>query len=270
LVSRALFRSAYKCISLVFAREWEISLKISGYNHAFYQEQMDGSVRSAAAVVPLVLALLPVRSVCDVGCGAGTWLSVFMKHGIADVLGMDGDYVPAEYLRIPRSAFRPTDLCRPIVVGRTFDLAVSLEVGEHLPEASAEGFVRGITRLAPVVLFSAAIPNQGGQDHINEQWPDYWERLFLAQDYRVIDVLRGAVWENDDVEWWYRQNILLYVRERELANYPALQTAAAEKQPPRRLVHPLMLEVAVKRPSRVVGMANTIVRTVKSTFAPRV
>jgi hypothetical protein len=239
---------------------------MKSYNHAFYQEQMAGSVRSARAVVPLVLDLVPAHSVCDVGCGAGTWLSVFMNRGISDALGLDGDYVPAEYLHIPRAAFKPSDLRQPINIERTFDLAVSLEVAEHLPAEHADAFVGSLTRLAPVVLFSAAIPSQGGRDHINEQWPDYWERLFGAYGYRAVDVLRPRIWENDDVEWWYRQNIFLYVRETDLPKYPQLLIAASEPQLPRRLVHPIMFDRLRTRPNRIVGVANTVMRNVKAFF----
>lgn len=237
------------------------------YDKAFYKDQMAGSARSARAVVPLVLALVPARSVCDVGCGVGTWLSAFMKEGVADALGLDGDYVPAEYLHVPRSAFRPLDLRRPIELERVFDLTVSLEVAEHLPDAYAETFVKSLTRLAPVILFSAAVPNQGGHDHVNEQWPDYWERLFQKENYRAIDALRPRIWENADIEWWYCQNIFLYVREGELSKYPALAAAAAEPQMPRRVVHPIMFERMLKRPNRFAGMATAVARNMRVGFA---
>jgi hypothetical protein len=61
---------------------------------------------------------------------------------------------------------------------RTFDLAICLEVAEHLPPEAAEGFIDSLTRLAPVVLFSAAITFQVGNQHLNGQWPDYWATLF--------------------------------------------------------------------------------------------
>jgi hypothetical protein len=233
------------------------------YDKAFYEDQMTGSARSARAVVPLVLALVPAHSVCDVGCGVGTWLSAFMKEGVDDALGLDGDYVPAEYLHVPRSAFRSSDLRRPIELERVFDLTVSLEVAEHLPDAYAETFVKSLTRLAPVILFSAAVPHQGGHDHVNEQWPDYWERLFRKENYHAVDALRPRIWENTDIEWWYCQNMFIYVREGELAKYPALAAAAAEPQMPRRVVHPIMFERMLRRPSRLAGMATAAVRSMR-------
>ena len=175
--------------------------------------------------MPQVLELLRPRSVVDVGCGCGTWLAVFRRHGVEDVLGIDGDYVDREQLDIPREQFFPHDLMTRLRLGRTFDLAMSLEVAEHLPPEAATGFVASLTRLAPRVLFSAAVPHQGGEGHVNRQWPAYWAELFGAHGYVAIDCFRRGLWLDERVEWWYAQNVLLYVRrdrldealERELA-----------------------------------------------------
>ena len=63
--------------------------------------------------------------------------------------------------------------------------------------------------VAPVVLFSAAIPGQGGVGHKNEQWPDYWANRFATHGYSVSGALRWRIWNDDRVENWYRQNLLL-------------------------------------------------------------
>jgi len=159
--------------------------------------------------VPIILDWVQPKRVVDVGCGDGTWLSVFREQGVIDVLGIDGDYVEPENLQIPVHQFMTWNLTQPVLLNQTFDLAVSLEVAEHLPEESAFGFVDTLVRLSDVVLFSAAIPHQGGTNHINEQWPDYWIALFEAQGYIAIDILRGRIWDNAEVQPWYAQNGVL-------------------------------------------------------------
>jgi SAM-dependent methyltransferase len=188
------------------------------YTTEFFDTIRDGSRRSAEVVVPIVLEILKPTSVIDVGCGDGTWLSVFIEMGVKDVCGLDGKYVNATQLRIPQDLFKPTDLSSPFTVARKFDLAMSLEVAEHLPPSSAKGFVESLSRLAPLVLFSAAIPLQGGTNHLNEQWPDYWVELFGAHDYLPIDFIRGRIWSNPQVEWYYAQNTLLFARPECLGN----------------------------------------------------
>ena len=71
---------------------------------------------------------------------------------------------------------------------------------------------RGVRRYGGV-LFSAAIPLQEGIDHQNEQWPEYWAERFEREGYSVLDPLRKKIWQNKNVEFWYIQNILLYVHQ---------------------------------------------------------
>jgi SAM-dependent methyltransferase len=209
------------------------------YSEQFYQTHQDGARRSARAIVPLVLKLLQPKSVVDVGCGIGVWLSVFKEHGVEDIYGVDGEYVNRQALKIPVERFLPFDLTKPLALQRQFDLVVSLEVAEHLPAECAATFVQSLVKLGPVVLFSAAIPFQGGVEHVNEQWPDYWARLFAAADYVALDCLRRQVWQNENVEWFYAQNILLFVRRAYIAGQSTLQRECERNAGlPHALVHP--------------------------------
>lgn len=182
----------------------------------------DLSQQSAREVVPLVMALVRPRRVVDLGCGKGIWLAVFAEHGVDEILGVDGDWQKREESRIPPERFMARDLREPFRVDREFDLAVSLEVAEHLPAHAAATVVDSLVGLSPVVLFSAAIPFQGGWHHVNEQWPDYWVRLFDERGYVLVDCIRQRIWDNAKVIWWYAQNMLLFVRRDRLSEYPAL------------------------------------------------
>lgn len=205
------------------------------YKRAEFEKQQKASAEAARIVVPLVLANWPATSVLDVGCGVGTWLKVFSEHGVAECLGVDGHHVDADLLKISRSNFLAHDLRTPIELNRNFDLACSLEVAEHLPAEIAQPFVFQLTKAAPAVLFSAALPGQSGPGHINEQWPSYWAGLFEKHRYFPLDVVRPVIWHRDEIVFWYRQNLLLYVREDRLPpNYvrpPLLDVA-----------HPVMVQ----------------------------
>jgi hypothetical protein len=212
---------------------------VGAYTSEFFEAHRAGARRSAGAVVPLVLRLVQPHSVVDVGCGQGAWLAVFREHGVEDILGVDGDYVDRRQLEIPAERFRPHDLIWPLRLEWVFDLVVSLEVAEHLPAACADAFIDSLTRLGPVVLFSAAVPFQGGTDHVNEQWPAYWAGRFDRHGYRPVDCLRRRIWANDAVAWWYAQNTFLYVEQSYLEACPALRReyeAAGPAALP--LVHP--------------------------------
>lgn len=216
------------------------------YDQQFYETNRENSGRSAAVVVPLVLDLIKVKSVCDVGCGIGAWLKAFNAHGVSDVLGVDGDYVESSKLEIDPVLFRALDLREPFELGRTFDLAVSLEVAEHLPEWSADTFVESLAKLAPFVLFSAAIPYQGGVGHINEQWQDYWAGKFAEHGFRPVDCIRPTIWEDKRVCWWFRQNIILYCKETAIGEIR--HTVPEDFKGPIRIVHPDAYLVHAGRP----------------------
>jgi SAM-dependent methyltransferase len=181
------------------------------YSKEFFAGRADGSIGAASVVVPMVLALLEVGSVVDVGCGLGAWAAEFLANGVPEAWGIDGNYVDRAQLRIPLDRFLPGDLTQPIQFDRTVDLVVCLEVAEHLPESRAASLIADLVSLAPCILFSAALPGQGGTNHINEQYLSYWIRLFEEQGYEGIDPLRPQILGNDLVDWWYQQNIVMFV-----------------------------------------------------------
>jgi hypothetical protein len=113
---------------------------------------------------------------------------------------------------------------------------VCLEFVEHLEKEHSNRTVKMLTELSPVVLFSAAIPFQGGDHHVNEQWPSYWAGLFAQYDYVPVDAVRGELWTNDKVEPCYIQNTLFFVDSKVLEKYPMLFAAY-------RLTTPNMLAI---------------------------
>jgi SAM-dependent methyltransferase len=212
---------------------------MTAYTADFYRTHRDGARRSAEAVVPIVVELVQPHSVIDVGCGLGAWLSVFRQHGIEDIWGVDGPHIDRRLLEIPPDRFQPADLREPIRLPRRFDLVVSVEVAEHLPPECAAAFVDSLTALGSVVLFSAAIPHQGGVHHLNEQWPEYWAEHFGRNRYVAIDLVRPRIWRDDRVEWWYAQNTLLYVERERVEREPRLRAAyEATRLQPLSVVHP--------------------------------
>jgi SAM-dependent methyltransferase len=213
--------------------------KAGEYDAAYYAALRAGGRASADRVLPQVLDLVAPASIVDFGCGSGGWLTAAARLGVADIQGVDGAWVSRESLEIPADRFRPVDLSAPLDLGRRFDLAFCLEVAEHLPRATASVLVEILTAHAPVVLFSAAIPGQGGEGHINEAWPSFWRAHFDASGSDCFDILRGAIWEDAAIETWYRQNLLLFVGRDHLAKNADLATRLAEAPaPPLDIVHP--------------------------------
>lgn len=171
------------------------------YDESFWANHLKCLVQSARVVVPVVTELVGPQSVVDVGCGIGAWLGAFAESGVKVVRGLDGDYIDRRRLCFDVSSFTAVDLRTSIEIPGKYDLAVCLEVAEHLPARQAGSLVTALTGAAPVVLFSAALPGQGGTSHINEQWPEYWRRLFEARGYWMLDPIRPRICEDNRVAW---------------------------------------------------------------------
>lgn len=197
------------------------------YNDRFFDYIDGGARRSARALIGHMMHHLAPSSVADFGCGRGVWLGEWIAAGVADVAGVDGEYVDRERLAIPSGQFHAADLSRAVELGRRFDLVMSLEVAEHLPPAASRAFVETLCRHGDIVIFSAAVPGQGGENHVNERPLDDWRALFAEAGYQPHDAVRPALAQRPDVEPWYRYNTLLYANAAGRARLPDAFAATA-------------------------------------------
>ena len=180
------------------------------YDARFFDYVDSGAVQSARALIGALSDAISPQSVLDIGCGRGAWLRSWKEHGVNKVHGLDGDYIDPTRLYIDPFEFTSVDVSRPFNLGQTFDLVQSLEVGEHLSQDSAAGFVSSITNHGNIVMFSAAVPGQGGTQHVNEQPLEYWRDIFYRLGYSAYNYIRPKVYDNRLIEPWYRWNTVLY------------------------------------------------------------
>jgi SAM-dependent methyltransferase len=219
---------------------------------------------AAREVLPLVMEMCKPASILDVGCGTGTWLKVAQELGIEDIQGVDGNYVDRNMLKISVSHFQPHDLNTPFSLNRKFDLAICLEVAEHLLPEAAKDLVSSLTKHSDLILFSAALPGQGGQHHINEQWPSYWQKLFDEKGYEMQDVIRMKIWNNQKIERWYRQNIFLVVNKNH-------SMAKGENREALSLIHPELLQaIQQQHQDKIKQLRSTIDKLKKRDFIGRI
>ena len=167
---------------------------------------------SPTVIIPIVMDLFHPASVVDVGCGIGNWMTAFQQFGVKEVFGLDGFHLDLSLFANEKENLRLVDLEKPFTLEKKYDLAISLEVAEHLSEVAAAGFIHSLCTLSDNILFSAAVPGQGGQNHKNEQWPSWWKKKFEENGFLFYDILRPVLWNNAAVKYWYRQNIFIASR----------------------------------------------------------
>jgi SAM-dependent methyltransferase len=189
------------------------------YDHSRNFHTLEGP----AAALPFIFPDSAPRSALDVGCGTGTWLRAFLDRGQTEVFGVDGVNIPPEKLLFDPKSFRNCDLTSPINLERKFDVVICLEVAEHLDAKFAPTLIQTLTRHADMVVFSAACPNQPGENHVNCQWPEYWQGLFNREGFACEDSIRWKIWPMKNIEPWYRQNMFVARRSANpVANEPRI------------------------------------------------
>jgi SAM-dependent methyltransferase len=211
------------------------------YSPAWFSDRSGGASDSAGVIVPMLFELLEPERVVDVGCGRGEWVAVAQRLG-AEAIGIDGPWVDPEALRIAPQHFLARDLSKPLALEQTFDLAICVEVAEHLEPEHSSQLIDTLVALAPAIAFSAAVPGQGGSGHVNERWQDEWAAMFEARGYVALDAIRARVWSNPLVRWFYAQNLLLYVDPERVGD---LEVEAPSL--PLRVVHPRLYESSRRR-----------------------
>lgn len=209
------------------------------YNKKFFDSLLLAR-KSAEAIITELSHYIKPATVVDVGGGIGVFLSVYKNRGAREVLNIDRDWVPEDLLQIDKNNFLRHDLTKPPHFKKRYDLAICLEVGEHLDKRYSYTLVKTLTSLSDVVLFSTAIPGQGGTHHVNEQWPQYWAIKFEKFGFVPIDVLRYKLWYNNKIAVFYRQNIFIYIKKNKLKNYAKLKNLYKSGEKVIPLVHPVL------------------------------
>ena len=210
---------------------------------------------AADRILSIVYREFPgLNRVIDVGCGVGTFLRAAQAHGASHIKGLDGDWVNRDKLVISSTDFQSVDLSNRPSINETYDLVINLEVAEHLAKEDAEQFIQWLCNLAPIILFSAAIPGQGGVGHQNEAWLSYWVGLFEKQGFRPLDLIRPEIWVDQNIYFWYRQNTVIFTKNSQSDQFRHTNI-------PIDIVHPELL--ISKTPPRLTSMSARLVRIVE-------
>jgi hypothetical protein len=214
------------------------------YSEDYYSRRHERTALSARIILQQVLSLWPeIHSAIDFGCGVGTWLETLGQlTELTNYRGYDGSWIDKKHLRIPVELFDEIDFENAITVTASYDLAISLEVAEHIEEKHADFLIDNLASSSDLVLFSAAVPGQRGRGHVNEQWPVYWSQKFEERGFICYDCIRRSIWNEARIPYWYRQNLLVFVNGKR----HDLQPAAIEPCEPLAFIHPEMLDTRLK------------------------
>lgn len=192
------------------------------YHHGANRHTLEG----AFAALSKLLGDQKPGSLLDVGCGTGTWLKAAQELGVPEVFGVDGVAVSEGDFLVPKKLFRLVNLEHDWKLERRFEVALCLEVAEHLSAEASPILVRSLVAHADMIFFSAACPGQEGEHHVNCQWPIYWQDLFNREGFCCDDSPRWRLWEDERIEPWYRQNLFMATKDAgQAGSEPRIQRA---------------------------------------------
>lgn len=229
-----------------------------GYTTNFYRGLDDRSLYSARTILSLLLAAIPpVKSAVDYGCGVGTWLAEARRQGIDCVRGYEGEWLDRSLLEIDQDSFDYLDFnhLNNAAPSSRYDLALCLEVAEHLPPDQADKLISLLVASADFILFSAAIPDQGGKGHLNERWPDHWAHMFRAHGYVVFAPFRRELWSDPEIRPWYRQNLLVCVKKEAIKH---IRLSEFDRDMPvLPVIHPEIFQTALDKKQAQINALKT-------------
>jgi hypothetical protein len=185
------------------------------YNAAVIDVFGHFAAHAAPAFAAAVVEMFPsTRSAVDIGCGTGHFVHALRGHGI-DARGFEHS-VYARRLASSRLGLSigPLDLKDEAPTLPSVHLSMSLEVAEHLPPAMGDKLVGLLVKAAPMVIFSAAQPGQGGMGHVNEQPLWYWCAAFNKHRYSLEEEqserLRIRLRETAPRTPWLGSNLMVF------------------------------------------------------------
>lgn len=239
------------------------------YDRSYHASRNTDTAHAARVVLDLLHPVYADGAVLDLGCGVGTWAAAASEHGARSVQAIDGPWVDSALLEVTQDRFRACDLERELPDAEgPFRLTIWAENAEHLSAERGTQVLDWVCNTSDAVLFSAAIPGQGGTGHRNERWQSAWAADFERHGFRVADVVRPAIWSDARVPYWYKQNMLLYYRPDRVSAAEQLDAATAEPAY-LDLVHPAKWTITVEKGPGVRRSLGLLLRSLKHAMAKR-
>jgi SAM-dependent methyltransferase len=187
----------------------------SSYGFDFFQQVDELAGASYEEMARSIVETYRPRSVWDAGCGTGALLAALRDEGVPQLRGAEFHDAGLRICRRRKLDVEKVDLTRRVTIPPGTDLVICMEVAEHLPESASDTLVESLTSGPDQLLFSAAVPGQGGHHHINEQAHDYWLEKFGARGFLVDTAATDAIrarWRAAGVAPWYSNNAFVLRR----------------------------------------------------------
>lgn len=158
----------------------------------------------------LIAVFHDVKSTIDVGCGTGYYAGRFAAMGVDRAVGIEPNPITGTYLGGAEAITADVTAGDDLGLG-AFDLAMSLEVVEHIPRERHDRFFDFLCSSARrYVVFAGGTPGQAGVGHIACRPETEWEAELNQRGWvrhpHLTRFLRTSAFY-----WWSRRNTMVFV-----------------------------------------------------------
>jgi len=190
------------------------------YTHSFFQSLIKYRPEYHY-IADIITTYFKPTSIIDWGCGCGYILEKLKMNGVQDVYGIEGSKDALEFV--------PDSIKENVIIGdvllhdaKVYDMAISIEVAEHLEEKNSARFVNSICNSASkYIWWSAAQIGQGGTGHINCQPLSYWQEIFeeislFEPDWEMNYKIKQELLKNSQIAMgfsWLHSNLIVFRRK---------------------------------------------------------
>jgi hypothetical protein len=144
-----------------------------------------------------------VKTIIDIGCGDGSYVREFRKNGF-DCIGLDGNPLTS---KIPYCQVMDFSIN---LISFFNDLAICLEVGEHIPQEYEQFFIDNICRVSDNIILSWAIEGQGGLGHVNCRNNDYIIAEMKKRNFDYDAIATNFLRKNSTLPWFKNTLMAFY------------------------------------------------------------
>jgi hypothetical protein len=186
------------------------------YNSSYFKSEIFDY--DYPALAETIIKEYQPKQIIDFGCGTGALAKAFACLGV-QVQAIDGysepDFSTHDNIRFTKLDLNDIDAVHEFLkqFDAKFDLAISIEVAEHLNPAVSSSFIEWMTSVADVIVFSAAVPSQDGDGHINCRSRSDWYQFIKKYDFTIADTLRQHFISNPNLGLWHKFNVVDYVQK---------------------------------------------------------
>lgn len=171
------------------------------------KEEIATHMHDEALCDAIIKTFSDVRTIIDIGCGDGYYTKRLTEHGF-ECIGFDGSPLTPE---ITNGICEVRDFSEQVNMGE-FDLVLSLEVGEHIPDKYEQVFIDNLICASKgYICLSWGVEGQQGVGHVNCRNNDYVIKELFERGF-IYSADKSQYLRDNSTLPWFKNTVLIFYK----------------------------------------------------------